>query len=222
MLRTLRSNRWLGGCLLLACATVGAAAVWSALDTSAGLDGVRTGLGFEIDLTTVPPTLLVPVTDETERQFRAEIVAQEIAAAPLGSYVRLTDHAGLTFLGTILSRDSDQVELLNCLTREVVPGPRGIRQCKTSHVPLQSFSRASIAGFTVCYPAAPDDAVSDLKEDWSAATIGEIVYRDGSRQRWGRPPEPPGTGGDEESNEDGIQPASFVERPATEAERGSR
>lgn len=213
MLGSLRSNRLLWGCAGLGFLIVAAAGLWTALETSAGLDGVQTGLGFEIDLTTVPPTLLVPVTDDSMRQIRAEIVAQEIAAAPLGSYVRITDDAGKTFLGTFLNRDPDHVELMNCLTREVVPGPHGIQQCKTSHVPLQSFPRESIAGFTAFYPPAPGYAASDLPGDWSPATIGEIVYRDGSRQRWGQPPSPRGPGDATESLEIGVLPAKFVEPP---------
>lgn len=162
MLGSLRSNRHLWGSVLLSCVMIAAAGVWSAFETSAGLDVVQTGLGFEIDLTTVPPTMLVPVTDESMRQFRAEITAQEIAAAPLGSYVRITDDAGITFDGTLISRDADQMELMNCLSKEVVPGPRGIQQLKTSHVPLQSFSRASIAGFTAIFPPAPGYAAGDF------------------------------------------------------------
>lgn len=210
MLGSLRSNRHLWGSVLLSCVMIAAAGVWSAFETSAGLDVVQTGLGFEIDLTTVPPTMLVPVTDESMRQFRAEITAQEIAAAPLGSYVRITDDAGITFDGTLISRDADQMELMNCLSKEVVPGPRGIQQLKTSHVPLQSFSRASIAGFTAIFPPAPGYAAGDFPGDWSPATIGEIVYRDGSRQRWGQPPAAPGTGGDSAPDEGEVRPASAV------------
>lgn len=216
MLGSLRSNRLRWGCAFLV--FVAAAGLWAALETSAGLDGVQTGLGFEIDLTTCPPTLLVPATDESMRQFRAEVTALEIAATPLGSYVRITDDTGKTFDGTLISRDANQMELMNCLTREAVPGPRGIKQLKTSHVPLQSFSRASIAGFTAIYPPAPGYAAPDLPVDWSPATIGEIVYRDGSRQRWGQPPAAPGTGSEQDSVEGEVQPARFVEQPAREAE----
>lgn len=213
MLGSLRSNRLLWGCAGLGFLIVAAAGLWTALETSAGLDGVQTGLGFEIDFTTVPPTLLVPVTDDSMRQTRAEVTALEIAATPLGSYVRITDDTGMTFDGTLISRDANQMELMNCLTKEVVPGPHGIRQLKTSHVPLLSFARGRIAGFTALYPPAPGYAAPDLPGDWSPATIGEIVYRDGSRQRWGQPPSPRGPGDATESLEIGVLPAKFVEPP---------
>ncbi len=211
MLGSLRSNRLLWRSGWLGCVIVAAAGVWSALENFAGLDGVQTGLGFEIDLTTLPPTMLVPVTDESMGQLRAEVTASEIAATPLGSYVRITDDAGLTFDGTLISRDANQMELMNCLTKEVVPGPHGIRQLKTSHIPLQSFSRGTIAAFTAIFPPAPGYAAPDLPEDWSPATIGAIVYRDGSRQRWGQPPEAPGTGSAQDAAEGEVRPASAAE-----------
>lgn len=220
MLRTLRSNRLLWRCSLLSCVIVGTAAVWSALTSSSRLDGVQTGLGYEFDLTTIPPTLLVPVTDETERQFRAEIVAEEIATTPLGSYVGITDDAGKSFLGTFLQRSPDNVELMNCLTRETVPGPHGVMQCRTSHVPLQSFPRSSITRFGAFHPPSPSFSVVDVQKDSSGVTVAEIVYRDGSRQRWGRPPETRASenAGDSLDGDGGVRPASFVELPTSEAE----
>ena len=94
-------------------------------------------------------------------------------------------------MGTVLRAEPEGVELMNCICKEVVPGPFGQSQCKTSHVPFQSFKTSTMTHFTIISPPPPDLALPDidLDMDTSEISVAEIVYKDGRRQRWGMPPE---------------------------------
>jgi len=117
-----------------------------------------------------------------------ELIAEEVAKASCGSQVHLAVDSDRRFIGTVLSAGPDGVELMNCICRETVPGPHGQRQCKTSHVPFQSFETSTLTHFRVLSPPSRGFAVPDNEMDTSGVSVAEIVYRDGHRQRWGQPP----------------------------------
>lgn len=132
--------------------------------------------------------------DPAERQkvlasIDHELMGETIATTAIGSQVSIVVDFDRRFTGTLLSGNAQGAELLNCIGKEVVPGPDSQKQCKTSHVPFQSFKTSSLTSFLVLSPPPADFAPPDLKQDASGVTVAEIVYRDGRRQRWGKPPE---------------------------------
>ena len=78
---------------------------------------------------------------------------------------------------------------MNCICKEVVPGPDGQKQCKTSHIPYMSMNIATMTRFySVSLPparSAPKDANSDSGD----AIIDSIVLRSGHSQRLGQQPD---------------------------------
>ncbi|MDB5340659.1 MAG: hypothetical protein JWN70_6278 [Planctomycetaceae bacterium] len=119
-----------------------------------------------------------------------EFTRQMIAETPRGSQV-LVSQFKQSYTGTLIKGTADGVELVNCICIEPVPGgPNGMQQCKTSHTPMQSFKNSEMTGFTVLSPPPPNYVVPDIGQDSSGATVVEIVYRDGIRQRYGKSPVP--------------------------------
>jgi hypothetical protein len=134
------------------------------------------------------------LNDPAERQrllanIDHKVMGYAITNTPRGSQVSLVVDFDHQFRGTVLRADPNGVELMNCIGKEVVPGPNGRRQLKTSHVPFQSFKTSSMTHFTVISPPPPDFAPPDIDQDTSAVSIAEIVYKSGRRQRCGPPPE---------------------------------
>lgn len=115
------------------------------------------------------------------------LVRQTIAETPVGSSVSVVDSREQICTGTFIKTDRDQIELLNCVTKEAVPGPYGMRQCKTSHVPIQSFEIKGLKRFAAISAPPPGFQVPDIRKDSSGATVAEIVFQDGHKV--GKPPD---------------------------------
>ncbi len=107
---------------------------------------------------------------------------------PHGSQVQIVDEQDRRYLGTLIKVSPDKVELMNCICREVVAGPDGLEQCKTSHVPFQSLPTATMTHFQVVSPPASDFVPPDDGFDSSDVSVEEIVYRSGRHQRWSHSP----------------------------------
>ena len=105
-----------------------------------------------------------------------------IADASPGSRVSVGNF-GVTYEGTFLSGGPEGVKLMNCISREAVPGPNGQTQLKTSHVPEETFKTSSMTRFVVISPPPAEFVPPDLSRDTSGLTVYDIVYRDGTRQR---------------------------------------
>lgn len=120
-----------------------------------------------------------------DRQLLRELAA----ATPRGSQVRIADESDSRyFIGTLLHVTDEQVDLMNCVCREPVPAPDGRKQCKTSHVPFQSFKASSLTHFTVLAPPASDFPSPESELDTSEVCVTELVFKSGRHQRWGQPP----------------------------------
>lgn len=136
---------------------------------------------------------LLDRVDEDGRLARLPVdhqLLRELAAdTPRGSQVRIADESDLRyFIGTLLHVTDEQVELMNCVCREPVPTPDGRKQCKTSHVPFQSFKAQSLTHFTVLAPPASDFPSPESELDTSEVCVTGLVFRSGRHQRWGQPP----------------------------------
>jgi|GEM_PF-3524956 len=118
-----------------------------------------------------------------------ELVKQMIDEAPTNAQVCVVIDFDHQYCGILHKRNADNLELLNSVSKEAVPGPAGQKQCKTSHLPFQSFKIASITRFMVISPPAPGFISPDLTKDTRSVTLSEIVYKDGRHQRLGAPPE---------------------------------
>lgn len=131
-------------------------------------------------------------TDSDDRQVLAridrELVVQMIAETPEGSQVSLGTATHQRYTGTLikgqLKDPVDRVGLLNCISRETVPGPGDRQQCKTSHVPLQVFETSELTEFSVISPPPENFKAPNITKDSSGVTVAEIVFRDG--HRWGK------------------------------------
>ncbi len=146
-------------------------------------DKQRSTLDFDFNL-----------NDPAERQkalakINHEIMGQSIAETPPGSQVSVVVDFDHRYTGTLLKGETNSIELMNCIGKEAVSGPNGQLQCKTSHVPFQSFKTSSMTSFSVIAPPRPDFALPDINQDSRAVTVADIVYKDGRHQRWGQPPE---------------------------------
>lgn len=125
--------------------------------------------------------------DPDERRtagFDDQRAGQMIADTHPGSLVDVSNLDG-RYQGTLLSGGASGVQLMNCIGKEVVPGPEGQRQLKTSHVPFQTFKIASLTSFSVIAPPKPDFAPPDLSQETKGLAVADIVYQDGTRQRRG-------------------------------------
>lgn len=117
-----------------------------------------------------------------------QMMRESMQGTPLGSQVHFVDELDRRYLGTLVKVSPDEVELMNCICREVVAGPDGHKQCKTSHVPFQSLPTASMTQFLVVSPPSSDFAPPDAGFDSGDVSIEEIVYRSGRHQRWAQSP----------------------------------
>jgi hypothetical protein len=122
-------------------------------------------------------------------QLRREFIQQQIASVPRGSQIGLHDDSGRRYVGTVLASGPDLLELMNCVSQEVVPGPNGQRQSKTSHVPFQSFRTSSVTHFVAISPPPPHFPASNEDIDRTEYGVAEIVTKSGHHHRWGKPPE---------------------------------
>lgn len=116
-----------------------------------------------------------------------ELMQQEIANTPAGSKVSIVVDFDQQFTGTVVNKNSDGVELMNCICKEAVPGLNGRRQCKTSHVPFQAFKTSAMTHFAVIAAPAADFAPPDLHNNAGVVTVAEIVFKDGHRHQLSQP-----------------------------------
>lgn len=123
-------------------------------------------------------------------QLRREFIQQQIASVPRGSQIGIHDDSGRRYVGTVLASGPDLLELMNCVSQEVVPGPNGQRQSKTSHVPFQSLRTSSVTHFVAISPPPPHFPASNKDIDCTEYGVAEIVTKSGHHHRWGKPPEP--------------------------------
>lgn len=112
-----------------------------------------------------------------------EEIGLTIEAAADGSQVAIVAN-DQQYTGTLLKQPGGRIGLLNCVGMEAVPFPDGGQQCKTSHIPLQSFPVDSLSRFTVFAPPDPDFKAPQIHEDSSSVMISEITFRDG--KSWAR------------------------------------
>ena len=114
---------------------------------------------------------------------------EEIAGTPRGSQVGVHDESGGRYCGTVLRTDSDRIEMMNCISQEVIPGPDGQKQCKTSHIPFLTVQTSAVTHFVTVSPPPPGFPATDDEIDGTEYSVAEIVNRSGTRQRWGKAPE---------------------------------
>lgn len=112
-----------------------------------------------------------------------ELIQQEIANTPAGSKVSIVVDFDQQFTGTVVTKTSNGVELMNCICKEAVPGLNGQRQCKTSHVPFQSFKTSAMTRFAVIATPAADFTPPDLHNNTGGVTVAEIIFKDGHRHQ---------------------------------------
>ena len=113
---------------------------------------------------------------------------EEIAGSPRGSQVGIHDESGGRCCGTVLQAGPDRIEMMNCISQEVIPGPDGQKQCKTSHIPFLTVETAAVIHFVTISPPPPGFPATDEEIDGTEYSVAEIVNRSGQRQRWGRAP----------------------------------
>ena len=122
------------------------------------------------------------------KNLHREFLREQIINTPRGSQVGIHDASGGRYTGTVLRAGPDCLEMMNCISQEVVPGPDGQQQCKTSHIPFQRFQTSAVTHFIAISPPPASFPASDDEIDGTEYSVAEIVNRSGQRQRWGRPP----------------------------------
>lgn len=100
----------------------------------------------------------------------------EIEGAPCGSFVNVVDDSDRRMIGTLINKSRDQVELMNCICQETVPGPEGQPQCKRSHTPFCSIKIASMTHFSALAPPSSDFESLQKDNDSDDATVVEVVF----------------------------------------------
>jgi hypothetical protein len=160
----------------------------------------KVGVDFDFNVnSTIEPK---PTTDTLRSTFampeeiRREIdgmerqrLREEIIASPRGSQVGVYDESGGRYCGTVLRAGPDRIEMMNCLSQEVIPGPDGQQQCKKSHIPLLTIETSAVTHFAMIAPPPPNFPKTDEEIDPSDYTVAEIVNRSGQRLSWGKAPE---------------------------------
>lgn len=124
--------------------------------------------------------------DPAERQHMLanidhELIQEMITEAPIGSHVQIAVGDTQQYIGTLVGKQADSVELVNCFSHEPVPAPNGRRQCKTSHTPMLAIKTAELSRFAVLSPPKPGFRAPDIAEDGSGVTVDEIVFKNGTR-----------------------------------------
>lgn len=111
--------------------------------------------------------------------------------APRGSKVVVSINDARNHIsGTLLRADDETVELMNCLSKEIVPGgPQGMMQCKTSHVPFQTLEMSSLLQLRYIAPPPPDFDAEAFTEEPGEHCVDAIVYKSGRRERFSSVPQ---------------------------------
>lgn len=132
------------------------------------------------------PARQFDLNDSAERQAALARIDREsmrvvIANARLGSSVAISDEFGHQFHGTLFQKGPHSVEVMNCICKEVVPGPDGENQCKTSHVPFQSFTISNLLGFTYFDSPSKLIAAERIRYHSRDITVEALIFMSGRR-----------------------------------------
>lgn len=123
---------------------------------------------------------LVPEASYDLMQLQAK---ETLSKTPCGSRIKVyvVPRGQRGFTGTLVRKTADEIELMNCLWRDIVPSPDGDRQMRTSHVPLRVIRLSEMVRVAVLDPPPPGYTAPDLEEDASDIMIEKIVYRSGKK-----------------------------------------
>lgn len=184
------------GCLV-GCRSAPLLARWPGSEKRLLVDAVGVDFDFNVNDTIEPqptadtlrssfvmPEEIRQEIDSMERKFLQE----QIVATARGSQVGVHDESGGRYSGTVLRAGPDRVDMMNCISQEVIPGPDGQKQCKTSHIPFLTVETSAVTHFVTIAPPPPDFPATDDEIDGTEYSVAEIVNRSGQRQRWGKPP----------------------------------
>ncbi len=135
------------------------------------------------------------LNDPVERQAALanidhDIMRLEIANTLPGSIVSVSNEIGHTFHGALFKKGPNSVELMNCIGKEVVPAPDGRDQCKTTHVPFQSFRISTLLHFAAHVSTSKKKPVRGIRYDIGDVTVDALIFKSGRRLRWSEPPVP--------------------------------
>lgn len=160
------------------------------LDAAQGKIGVD--FDFNVNRTSVHPAGSVAMSDRALNELarmERHFLHEQIVATARGSQVAVRDESGGRYCGTLLRAGPDRIEMMNCISQEVIPGPDGQQQCKTSHIPFLTVETSAVTYFGMVAPPPPGFPATDEEIDGSEYSVAEIVNRSGQRQRWGKAPE---------------------------------
>ena len=115
-----------------------------------------------------------------------QVMREEIAKIRSGSHVRVGAF-GNQYTGTVVQADRTGVKLTNCLCKEVVPGPDGQKQLKTSHIPLLTFKIANMTRFDAL--SAPPRGAAKSAPNSEPLIVDAVMLKSGRRQACAMPTE---------------------------------
>lgn len=132
---------------------------------------------------------LPPAAQEAARRGNSSIredTRQNPAEIPVGSRVSVVLQDGQQFQATLLSRNSDSVELMNCIVRETILDPWGHDQTQVSHIPFLSHPISSLVALDSLGSPPIDVPESELGEDCKEYIVAGFGYENGHYQAWGQ------------------------------------
>lgn len=108
---------------------------------------------------------------------------ETLSKTPCGSRIKVyvVPQGQRGFSGTLVRKTENEVELMNCIWRDIVTGPDGIRQARTSHVPMRVIPISEMIRVAVLDPPAPGFTPPDLDESPDDVLIEKIVYLSGKK-----------------------------------------
>jgi hypothetical protein len=123
-----------------------------------------------------------PLPDFSYELMRYE-VDKTLSSTPCGSRIKVyvVPRGQRGFTGTLVRKTADEIELMNCIWIDAVPGPGGHAQVRTSHVPMRMIPLSEMVRIDVLDPPPPGFAPPDLDEDPYDIMIEKIVYRSGKK-----------------------------------------
>jgi len=120
-------------------------------------------------------------------EMRLEYLRTEIDATPLGSQVNCVNESKQSISGTLLSKGRNQIELVNCLCQEAIPGPDGNMQAKQSHQPWRAIEVSSLTHFSNLSPLQRNQTQRKLAEEIPRPSVNAIILKGGRRRPVPRP-----------------------------------
>lgn len=121
----------------------------------------------KMNLSSIPQGIDLPVLEETIR-----------TTSP-GSRVRCSDSSKQHIYGTLLTKNDQQLELVNGISLETVPGPDGELQAKYSHVPWQLIELSSLTGYAVMAKPDVKRTQKELQDEIQLSSVESIVLKSG-------------------------------------------